>query len=82
MKRIEKFINKELAGIKDVVRLEKIFLLIKKSLKEMKNRDIYDKRISINDYISILIYRSGTIEVHINVKGVVSTYESFEGVEI
>jgi hypothetical protein len=50
------------------------------TLSQIHDKDLFDKRIALseNQHISVLLYRSGTVEVHINVEGKLSTYESWE----
>jgi len=64
------------AGIEGL-RINTVLSAIKDTLAEIENLQMFDKRINVSENISVLRYKSGTVEIHISIKGVLSTYETF-----
>jgi hypothetical protein len=66
----------EQVGIEGL-RIDSVMSAIEHELAEIKRRELFDKRFSISKNISVLMYRSGTVEVHIGIKDVLSAYKEF-----
>jgi hypothetical protein len=80
---IKNWILAEYAGVDiavDGVKLDKWMNDLAVTLNQIHDKDMFDKRIALSEnlQISVLLYRSGAIEVHINIDGKLSTYESWE----
>jgi len=57
---------------------DKVMNALAKTLNEIHEKDMFDKRIPVDDDLSVLLYRSGTVEVHIVIAEKLSTYESWD----
>ncbi len=53
-------------------------LAIGKMLNDIHDKDMFNKRLSVSKYVSVLMYRDGTVEVHISIEEKLSTYESWK----
>ena len=62
----------------DGLRIDTVMNVLADTLNEIHDKDMFDKRISMSKNLSVLLYRSGTVEIHINIEGKLSTYESWE----
>jgi len=64
-------------GIKNP-KMNSIMSAIKNGISEIKEKGLFDKRFNVSRNISVLVYESGAVEIHVSIAGVVSTYECFE----
>ncbi len=60
------------------LKINSVMSAINETIVFIKKNNMFSKRISISKNLSILLYESGTVEVHCSIKEVVSTYESFK----
>lgn len=77
---IKNWLEKEYAsvGIKNL-QIDAVMGAIKEALKEIEGKELFDKRLNVSKNISVLMYKeSKSVEVHISINGVLSTYELFE----
>ena len=79
MEKIKNYLEEEYknAGIEGL-RTNTVLSAIKDTLAGIDKQQMFDKRINVNKNISVLKYKSGTIEVHISIEGVFSTYKTFK----
>lgn len=59
------------------LRVNTVMSALHDSLAEISKKGCYNKRFAISKNLSVLMYKSGTIEVHIGIDGVLSTYKEF-----
>lgn len=77
---IKNWLEKEYAsaGIKNL-QIDAVMGAIKEALKEIEDKELFDQRLNVSKNISVLMYKeSKSVEVHISIDGVLSTYELFE----
>lgn len=77
---IKNWLEKEYAsaGIKDL-QIDAVMGAIKEALKEIEDKELFNQRLNVSKNISVLMYKeSKSVEVHISIDGVLSTYELFE----
>lgn len=63
-------------GIKGL-QIDSVMSAIKEKYEQIKLSKQFGKRFAISKNLSILVYESGTVEIHCTIKNVVSTFESF-----
>ena len=63
-------------GIKGL-QIESVMSVIKKEYEQIKISKQFGKRFAVSKNLSILVYESGTVEIHCTIKNVFSTFESF-----
>ena len=63
-------------GIKGL-QIESVLSVIKKAYEQIKISKQFGKRFAVSKNLSILVYESGTVEIHCTIKNVFSTFESF-----
>jgi len=76
--QIKNWLLNEYASVGKNLQIDSVVGAINDTIKEIKEKQLFDKRINISKNISVLVYESGTIEVHISMDGVLSTYKSFQ----
>lgn len=69
----------EQAGIQGL-RIETVMSVLNDTLAQIEEKGAYDKRFLMSKNLSVLLYKSGTIEVHIGIENVLSTYKEFRNV--
>lgn len=73
---IEKTCKEE--NVKDI-NIPKMMETIKKGIKQIEYRSLFDKRFMLTDEISVLVYEeSRNVEVYITIDGVISDFEYFK----
>ena len=76
--QIKNWLLNEYASVGKNLQIDSVMGAISDTIKEIKEKQLFDKRINVSKNISVLVYESGTVEVHISIDGVLSTYSSFK----
>ena len=71
---VDLYLELEIKGLQ----IDSVMSAIKEKYEQIKLSKQFGKRFAISKNLSILLYESGTVEVHCSIKEVVSTYESFK----
>jgi hypothetical protein len=81
MKKIKNWLVSEYeqAGIEDL-KIDSVMGALNSTVAEIKEKGLYDKRFALSKNLSVLLYGSGAVEVHIN-RPELSNFELFTNVK-
>jgi hypothetical protein len=72
---LEEYKNVQIEGLQ----IDTVMCVLEDTLKEIAQKEMYDVRLPMSKNLSVLLYKSGTFEVHISIPKVLSTYNDFKG---